>query len=135
MRVVASFSKPEQAHLLRAHLEGSGIAAFVRDDHTVTADWALSNAIGGVKVEVAEEDFDAAVSLMAAFTPPAVRDPGGKRTRGFERYIKIFGGCFVLSVAFLGWRSGFSEDGVVMMLVFGVSLSACVAGFCALLDL
>ena len=74
MKIVASFSKPEQAHLLRAHLEGNGVAAFVRDDHTVTADWALSNAIGGVKVEVAEEDYDEALSVLAAFAPPAVEE-------------------------------------------------------------
>ena len=64
MKLLATFLQPEQAYLLRALLEGSGIKSFVRDDNTVAADWALSNAIGGVKVDVADEDYDAAVALV-----------------------------------------------------------------------
>lgn len=66
MRTLASFSKAEDAHLLRARLEGSGIAAYVRDENMVSVDWLYSNAIGGVKVDVADEDFIAARELLAA---------------------------------------------------------------------
>src|SRR4051812_15374009 len=96
MITVRSFSKPEEAHLLRAHLEGNGIPAFVRDDHTITADWALSNAIGGAKVEVAEEDFDDAVAIIAEFTPVSPT-PAEKNQHAFGRYLKITGVAFVLS--------------------------------------
>src|SRR5437016_5327307 len=58
--------------MLIARLQGSGIAAFARDEHMVTLDWLASNAIGGVKVDVDDEDFDRALALMAA--PPSAED-------------------------------------------------------------
>ena len=63
MRTVAAFTKAEDAHNLRAFLEGSGIAAFVRDENVVAADPLYANAIGGVRVDVAESDFERSVSL------------------------------------------------------------------------
>lgn len=68
MKTLAAFNKPIEAHLLIARLEGSGIAAFARDEHMVTLDWLAANAIGGVKVDVADEDYEKALALMA--TPP-----------------------------------------------------------------
>jgi hypothetical protein len=69
MKTLAAFSKPIDAHMLIARLEGSGIAAFARDENMVTLDWLASNAIGGVKVDVADEDYQKAVECMN--TPPA----------------------------------------------------------------
>lgn len=66
MKTLAAFSKPYEAHMLIARLEGNGIAAFARDEHMVTLDWLASNAIGGVKVDVADEDYERALAVMAA---------------------------------------------------------------------
>ncbi len=56
MVIVATFSKPEEAHLLRMRLEAGGIRSFIRDENTIQMDWFYSNALGGVRVEVAEAD-------------------------------------------------------------------------------
>lgn len=64
MKTVASFSMAMDAYLLRSRLEGSGIAAFVRDEHMVTLDWLASNAVGGVKVDVADEDYEKAMEIL-----------------------------------------------------------------------
>jgi len=64
MKVVSSYQKPEEAHLMRSVLEGSGIAAYVRDDLTVTADLLYSNALGGVRLAVADEDYLAACDVL-----------------------------------------------------------------------
>jgi hypothetical protein len=66
MKTVAAFNKPFEAHMLVARLESSGIAAFTRDEHMVTLDWLASNAIGGVKVDVADEDYEKAIAVMSA---------------------------------------------------------------------
>jgi hypothetical protein len=58
MRTLATFSHPDQAHLLRMRLEGCGIVAHVRDENMVALDWLASLAIGGVKVDVADEDYE-----------------------------------------------------------------------------
>jgi hypothetical protein len=64
MKTLAAFSKPIDAHLLIARLKGNGITAFARDENVVTLDWLMSNAIGGVKVDVADEDYERAVAVM-----------------------------------------------------------------------
>lgn len=65
MVTVASFSKPEEAHLARMRLEASGIPAFIRDENMVQTNWLYSNAIGGVRLQVAEEDLAEAQSLLS----------------------------------------------------------------------
>ena len=64
MKTLASFNLPMDAYLLRARLEGSGIAAYVRDENLITLDWLYSNAVGGVKVDVMDEDYEQALQLL-----------------------------------------------------------------------
>jgi hypothetical protein len=71
MRTLAAFNHPDQAHLLRMRLEGCGIAAHVRDENMVTLDWLASIAVGGVKVDVADEDYEAALAVLAEDEPAA----------------------------------------------------------------
>lgn len=69
MKTLATFSLPIDAHLLITRLEGNGINAYIRDENMITLDWFYSNAIGGVKVDVADEDLPAAQALLAAGPP------------------------------------------------------------------
>lgn len=64
MITIATFSKPEEAHLLRMRLEANGIPAFVQDENLVQMDWLYSNAIGGVRVQIYEEDIPQAKELL-----------------------------------------------------------------------
>lgn len=64
MITVASFSKPEEAHLLRMRLEAGGVPAFVLDENMVQMDWMFSNAVGGVKVVIEEADAEAAREIL-----------------------------------------------------------------------
>ena len=65
MKTVAAYSKPEEAYLAKARLESDGINASIRDDVTVSLCWLYSNAIGGVKVEVEDDDYDRAREVLA----------------------------------------------------------------------
>jgi hypothetical protein len=69
MKTLATFSNPTGAHLLIARLEGSGIRAFARDENVVSIEMGATNAFGGVKVDVADEDYARAVEIKDA---PAV---------------------------------------------------------------
>jgi hypothetical protein len=64
MITLTSFTKAEDAHMARARLEGSGIDAWVTDDLTVNVHPFLSNAIGGVKVQVLEADVSRAREVL-----------------------------------------------------------------------
>ena len=66
MKTIATFTKPEQAHLLRMRLESAGIAAFLQDEQMVQMDILFSNCIGGVRVQVANEDAEVAREFLAA---------------------------------------------------------------------
>ena len=64
VKVVATYSKPEEAHLAGTLLEANGISFAIQDENVVTMDWLYSMAVGGVKLEVAEEDFAEARELL-----------------------------------------------------------------------
>lgn len=64
MITIATFGKPEEAHLLRMRLEDAGIAAYLRDENTIQWEWG-SQAFGGVRVDVADEDEEAAKAVLA----------------------------------------------------------------------
>jgi len=64
METVASFREPYKARLAKGKLEAEGIQAIVLDEHLVQMDWVLSRAIGGVKLQVLEEDFDRAREIL-----------------------------------------------------------------------
>ena len=66
MKTVASFREPYKAHLAKGKLEVEDIQAIVLDEHLVQMDWVLSQAIGGVKLQVTEEDFDRAREILGA---------------------------------------------------------------------
>ncbi len=64
MRTVATYSMPSEALAPMSRLQSAGIAANLRDDATLQMNWMWSNAIGGVKLEVPDEDFASARELL-----------------------------------------------------------------------
>ncbi len=50
--------------VIRGRLESEGITCFVQDELTVQVDPFLSNAIGGVKLQVRESDLEHAVEIL-----------------------------------------------------------------------
>jgi hypothetical protein len=61
---IATFDQAAQARLAQNALEAKGIKAMVSDENLVAMDWLLANAVGGVKVQVWEEDADSAVVVL-----------------------------------------------------------------------
>jgi rubredoxin len=74
VKTIATFSKPEEAHLFRTRLEAAGIPAFVQDENLIQMDWLYSNAIGGVRVQIADEDLEAAREFLGADSPQPCPD-------------------------------------------------------------
>ncbi len=69
MKTVATFWKPEEAHLLRLRLSEAGIPAFLQDEHITQVHPWRAAAIGGVRVQVSATDFDLARRIIAETTP------------------------------------------------------------------
>ncbi|MCG7488238.1 MULTISPECIES: DUF2007 domain-containing protein [unclassified Vibrio] len=65
MIVVARFSFPHEAHIAKASLEAAGIESCIADEHTINTQWLYSNAIGGVRLMVAEQDLEQAENILS----------------------------------------------------------------------
>jgi len=63
LTTVASFAEPWNAHILRGRLEAEGIFALVIHEHHVGMIWPWALALSGVKVQVFDDEWDAAVDI------------------------------------------------------------------------
>jgi hypothetical protein len=67
LETVARFPHPVEAQIVCAMLQSAGIRAVTADLNLVTLDWAISQALGGVKIQVPEADVEEAKQLIAAY--------------------------------------------------------------------
>ena len=63
---VATFDIPAKAEIARNALTAAGIQAVISDGEIVAMDWLISNAVGGIKVQVWEEDAERAAAVLNA---------------------------------------------------------------------
>jgi hypothetical protein len=61
---VATYDDAVSARMALNHLCEAGLAAVLSDESTVAMDWLLSNAIGGIKVQVHAKDLAIAHQLL-----------------------------------------------------------------------
>lgn len=59
------FDNPIDAHLLKSKLENEGINCYLFDEHTVTIDPLVSNAVGGIKLKISKTDIDKTKFILA----------------------------------------------------------------------
>jgi hypothetical protein len=62
---VATFNEVPKAEIARNILAEGGIKSYLSDSELVAMDWLIANAIGGVKVQVASEDAERALEVLA----------------------------------------------------------------------
>jgi putative signal transducing protein len=65
LATVATFRSPVEANLARNRLEAAGIEAFLADEETVGMVWHLTNALGGIKLQVGDRDVGEALAILA----------------------------------------------------------------------
>lgn len=70
--VLKRFDNYFSAHILHTRLAENGVASYVIDENTVTLTPYFSNAIGNIKVIVAEQDAQAAQALVEQFEKEAL---------------------------------------------------------------
>lgn len=61
---IGQYRDMAEAFVARAVLDQAGIECFLRDENMVRTDWLLSNAIGGMRLQVAVKDQEAAEQLL-----------------------------------------------------------------------
>ena len=75
-RKIGQFQYSSEAYIYKGKIESEGISVFVRDNNTVDTDPLVSNAIGGVKLFVFQEDYDAAKEILLDICLFSVDDNG-----------------------------------------------------------
>ena len=61
---VLTVTYPHELAIIRGRLESEGIECFVQDELTVQVNPFYSNAIGGIKLQVRESNYDEAVEIL-----------------------------------------------------------------------
>lgn len=64
MITVATFHLPQDAYIIRGRIESEGIFCYLKDELTVQSDNIISNAIGGVKLQVHESDVQKVLPIL-----------------------------------------------------------------------
>ena len=64
--ILNAYSNYVDAHIARGVLEEEGINCWLKDEHTVTIDPILTNAVGGIKIMVYKDQAERAWGLLAA---------------------------------------------------------------------
>lgn len=61
---IYTFNYPHEAYVIKGRLESEGIVVLLKDEKTVQAYNFLSNAVGGVKLQVREGDVEEAIEIL-----------------------------------------------------------------------
>ena len=64
-----------EALVARAVIESAGIFCFLKDENLVRLDWQVSNFIGGIRLQVAAADFEAASDILSQPIPNEISIP------------------------------------------------------------
>ncbi len=59
----------------RSALEAADIPCFLRDENTVRMDWGVSNAIGGMRLQVMQQDEESAREVLNGLALPEDEEP------------------------------------------------------------
>ena len=73
---IGSFEYPADVQIIKGRLESEGIRVFLRDENTLNTDPLISQAIGGVKLQVYTKDKDKAVAIYDEIRSYALDDNG-----------------------------------------------------------
>jgi Putative prokaryotic signal transducing protein len=61
---VRQYRELAEAQVAKGALESAGVDCFLRDENAVRLEWVWSNLLGGVRLQVREEDKDAAEEIL-----------------------------------------------------------------------
>lgn len=73
---IARFNYSSEAEIIKGRLEADGIKVFLKDNITIDTDPLVSNAIGGIKLNVLAKDEAKAKDILKSISSYALDDNG-----------------------------------------------------------
>ena len=64
LQTIASYTDAIQAYIVKGKLESEGIHASIAQEHHIWANWMISNAIGGVKIQVPTSEVKVSKQIL-----------------------------------------------------------------------
>jgi hypothetical protein len=64
LKTIITFTLPQDANLAKGFLESEGVETYIKDELTAQVNNFYSNAIGGVKLQVNENDYENGIRLL-----------------------------------------------------------------------
>lgn len=74
--IIGSFEFVADVQIIKGKLESEGIPVFLRDENTLNSDPIISNAIGGVKLQVYTKDKERAIKIYNEIRAYAIDNKG-----------------------------------------------------------
>ncbi len=74
--IIGSFEFVSDVQIIKGKLESEGIPVFLKDENTLNSDPLISNAIGGVKLQVYLKDKNRAIEIYNAIRAYAIDNTG-----------------------------------------------------------
>jgi hypothetical protein len=68
-KVLTTFPYSTEAQITKSKLDSEGISVMLLDEKTIDSDPLISQAIGGVKLLVADDDFEKALEIFNEIRP------------------------------------------------------------------
>lgn len=93
---LAQFRDVPEALLAKGKVESAGIQCMLADGNLVRMDWLLSNAIGGIRLQVHRQDAECARAVLAEPIPPEFSEEEVGETYAQPRCPR----CFSLDIGF-----------------------------------
>jgi len=72
---IAVFQYSAEAQIIKGRLEAENINVFLADEYTIDTDPMVSNAIGGVKLQVYTEQTEVAKNIIRTIDASLLKDP------------------------------------------------------------
>ncbi len=73
---IRQYRDQAEAIIARSVLESAGIGCYLRGENTIRTDWLWSNLMGGIRLQVAAEDVEAAEAVLSQPIPESISVPG-----------------------------------------------------------
>jgi len=90
---VGTFTHETEAYLFRSRLEHEGIECFIADNNITTVHPFLSNAVGGIKVNIRSSDHEKAKVIISEIEEQSNKHQSKKIKVGSTIYNAIEGYC------------------------------------------
>ena len=74
--IIRQYRDQAEALIARSVLESAGIVCFLRNENTIRNDWLISNLLGGIRLQVADRDVNAAEAVLSQPIPAHIAVEG-----------------------------------------------------------